>query len=69
MSVQLVQKNKTQSFKALDQTLSTQSRETGEKESMSYKCLEMDKAVPSLMGVSKARLFSPLIMWLQTPCL
>lgn len=54
-SVQLTQKNKTQSFKALDQTLHTQSRETGEKEAILYQCLDMNKAVPNLMGVSKAR--------------
>ena len=50
-----MQKNKTQSFKALDQTLHTQSRETGEKEAILYQCLDMNKAVPNLMGVSKAR--------------
>ena len=40
-------------FKALDQVLQTYHKETGQKEAISYKCIDIDRMVPQLMGVSK----------------
>jgi membrane-bound inhibitor of C-type lysozyme len=53
--LQLTQKKTTLQFKALDQTLQTINRETNQKESLTYRCADMDKLVPSLMGVSKVQ--------------
>ncbi|KAL4855078.1 DNA repair protein RAD50 [Chlorella vulgaris] len=53
-SFQLSQKKNTLQFKALDNVLQTMNRETGVKEALSYRCADIDKMVPQLMGVSKA---------------
>lgn len=53
--VQLTQKKTTLQFKALDQTLQTINRETNQKEALTYRCADMDRIVPSLMGVSKVQ--------------
>ena len=42
-------------FKTLDSTLQTVNRATGEKQSVTHRCADMDRMVPALMGVSKAR--------------
>ncbi len=42
-------------FKSLDATLQTTNRETGQKQAITYRCADIDKMVPSLMGVSKVR--------------
>ena len=47
-------------FKALDQVLQTFNKETHEKEAITYRCADMDRIVPSLMGVSKAIHRTPL---------
>ena len=46
-------------FKALDQTVQTFNPVTNEKEAINYRCADMDRLIPQLMGVSKAPL---------TPC-
>jgi DNA repair protein RAD50 len=51
--VQLTQKKTALQFKALDQTLQMMNRSTGEKVANNHRCQELDKIVPSLMGVSK----------------
>ncbi|KAL3148389.1 DNA repair protein rad50 [Trebouxia sp. C0009 RCD-2024] len=51
---QLTQKKTALQFKTLDQTLQTFNRETGQKQALSYRCADIDRIVPSLMGVSKA---------------
>ncbi len=53
--MQLTQKKTTLQFKALDQTLQTINRETNQKEALTYRCADMDRIVPSLMGVSKVQ--------------
>ncbi len=40
-------------FKALDQTVQTFNPVTNEKEAINYRCADMDRLVPQLMGVSK----------------
>ena len=40
-------------FKTLDQVLQTMNQETGAKEAISYRCTDIDRLVPQLMGVSK----------------
>ena len=52
-TLQLTQKKTNLQFKALDQTLQTINRDTNQKEALSYRCADMDRIVPSLMGVSK----------------
>ncbi|KAF0980018.1 hypothetical protein FDP41_001171 [Naegleria fowleri] len=52
-SFQVTQKKKTTQFKQLESVLSTKG-EDGETKSSSYKCTDMDKLIPELMGVSKA---------------
>ena len=51
--LQLTQKKTALQFKTLDQTLQTFNRETGQKQALSYRCADIDRIVPSLMGVSK----------------
>ncbi|KAK9817777.1 hypothetical protein WJX72_002045 [[Myrmecia] bisecta] len=51
---QLTQKKTALQFKALDQTLQTFNKDTGQKEALSYRCADIDRIVPTLMGVSKA---------------
>ncbi|KAG2487944.1 hypothetical protein HYH03_013523 [Edaphochlamys debaryana] len=41
-------------FKTLDAVLSATNRLTGKRESTTYRCADLDKMVPTLMGVSKA---------------
>ncbi|KAG1658953.1 hypothetical protein FOA52_010050 [Chlamydomonas sp. UWO 241] len=53
-SFQLTQKKATMTFKTLDSTVQTTNRDTGEKQAITYRCADIDKMVPSLMGVSKA---------------
>ncbi len=55
MVLQLTQKKSALQFKALDQTLQTINRDTNQKEALSYRCADMDRIVPSLMGVSKVQ--------------
>lgn len=56
VAMQLAQKKTGVQFKALDQTLQMHNRETGAKQALSYRCQDMDRIIPSLMGVSKVRL-------------
>lgn len=51
--LQLTQKKTALQFKTLDQTLQTFNKETGQKQALSYRCADIDRIVPSLMGVSK----------------
>ena len=51
--MQLTQKKAALQFKTLDQTLQTFNRDTGQKQALSYRCADIDRIVPSLMGVSK----------------
>uniref|UniRef100_A0A7S3VU85 DNA repair protein RAD50 n=1 Tax=Dunaliella tertiolecta TaxID=3047 RepID=A0A7S3VU85_DUNTE len=53
-SFQLIEKKTTRQFKTLDSTLQTVDPVTGVKQAVTYRCLDIDKMVPSLMGVSKA---------------
>lgn len=48
-------------FKALDQVLQTFNKDTGEKQAISYRCIDIDRLVPQIMGVSKARRHSCLL--------
>lgn len=41
-------------FKALDNVLQTKNRNTGDVEAVTYRCADIDRMVPSLMGVTKA---------------
>lgn len=52
--LQLTQKKQKMEYKALDQVLQTYEKETGEKKAITYRCGDMDRIVPGLMGVSKA---------------
>lgn len=52
-AAQLLQKKTTMQFKTLDSTLQTIDANTGRKEATTYRCADIDKMVPSLMGVSK----------------
>jgi hypothetical protein len=52
-SVQLSQKKSSLQFKAIDQVLQTFNKETNEKQAVSYRCADIDKMVPHIMGVSK----------------
>lgn len=51
--MEVTQKKSTATFKALDGTIRMTNPETGERVVMSHKCTELDKTIPSLMGVSK----------------
>ncbi|WVZ05499.1 hypothetical protein V8G54_018845 [Vigna mungo] len=53
-SFQLTQKASKMEYKAIESVIQTISPHTGEKVSHSYRCADMDKEVPALMGVSKA---------------
>lgn len=57
-SFSLTQKKTNMQFKAIDQTVQTYNRDTQEKEALSYKCVDMDRFVPTLMGASKVRCHS-----------
>ncbi|KXZ56897.1 hypothetical protein GPECTOR_1g809 [Gonium pectorale] len=54
-SFQLTQKKTALQFKSLDAVLSCRNRNTGLRESVTYRCADLDRMVPTLMGVSKAR--------------
>ncbi|KAH9318277.1 hypothetical protein KI387_020046, partial [Taxus chinensis] len=53
-SFQLTQKASKMEYKAIESVLQTINPHTGEKVCLSYRCADMDREVPSLMGVSKA---------------
>ncbi|KAH7415130.1 hypothetical protein KP509_14G029200 [Ceratopteris richardii] len=53
-SFQLTQKGAKLEYKAIESVLQTIDPVTGEKVSLSYRCADMDREVPALMGVSKA---------------
>ncbi|KAK9807149.1 hypothetical protein WJX73_000402 [Symbiochloris irregularis] len=50
---QLTQKKTALQFKAIDQTLQTHDQ-NGVKEALSYRCADIDRIIPGVMGVSKA---------------
>jgi DNA repair protein RAD50 len=52
-SFQLTQKNKKLEFKQLESAIQTKN-EKNEVVSHSYRCSDMDKLVPEMMGVSKS---------------
>eukprot|EP00850_Spirogloea_muscicola_P018610 SM000172S03083 [mRNA] locus=s172:238718:247159:+ [translate_table: standard] len=53
-SFQLTQKASKLEYKAIESVLQTINAQTGEKVCLSYRCADMDREVPTLMGVSKA---------------
>ncbi|XAR48806.1 hypothetical protein NMG60_11031756 [Bertholletia excelsa] len=53
-SFQLTQKNKKMEYKAIESVLQTINPHTSEKVCLSYRCADMDREIPALMGVSKA---------------
>lgn len=53
-SMELTKKKASLTFKALDGVLRTMDKKTGERVSVSQKCSELDKQIPSLLGVSRA---------------
>ncbi|XP_020690871.2 DNA repair protein RAD50 [Dendrobium catenatum] len=53
-SFQLTQKASKMEFKALESVLQTINPHTAEKVCLSYRCADMDREIPALMGVSKA---------------
>lgn len=52
--MQLTQKKASLQFKALDNTIRTMNKVTGQVEALAYRCADIDKMVPAMMGVSKA---------------
>jgi len=52
---QLTQKKTALQFKTLDSVLQTYNKDTGAKQAITYRCADMDRMVPSIMGVSKVR--------------
>lgn len=52
-SMEVTQKTTSASFKALDGTIRTVNRETGERVTLSHKCSELDSSIPTYLGVSK----------------
>ncbi|KAF9606048.1 hypothetical protein IFM89_022207 [Coptis chinensis] len=53
-SFQLTQKATKMEFKAIESVLQTINPHSGEKVCLSYRCADMDREIPALMGVSKA---------------
>ncbi|EYU31506.1 hypothetical protein ABFS82_07G071500 [Erythranthe guttata] len=53
-SFQLTQKATKMEYKAIESVLQTINPQTGEKVCLSYRCADMDREIPALMGVSKA---------------
>ncbi|MED6186718.1 DNA repair protein rad50 [Stylosanthes scabra] len=53
-SFQLTQKASKMEYKAIESVLQTINPHNGEKVCLSYRCADMDKEIPALMGVSKA---------------
>jgi len=52
-SMEVTQKKTSMSFKALDGIIRTTDADTGQRVSLSHKCTELDRQIPTLMGVSK----------------
>lgn len=52
--LQLTQTKSKMNFSTIDQVVQTFNRESGKKEALSYRCGDMQRLVPQLMGVSKA---------------
>lgn len=52
---QLTQKRVKAEYKTLDGTIQTIDRVTKQKSAVNYRCIDMDRTVPMLMGVSKVR--------------
>ncbi|KDD75398.1 hypothetical protein H632_c703p0, partial [Helicosporidium sp. ATCC 50920] len=62
-SFQLTQKRGgTSTFKALDNALQTLDGSSGQRETLSYRCGDMDRIVPGLLGVSSAVLTSVIFV-------
>lgn len=62
-SMEVTQKKTTLTFKALDGVLRTTNPETGERISMSHKCTELDRQIPTMIGVRLVVGFTlPLIL-------
>ncbi|KAL9232743.1 hypothetical protein vseg_007814 [Gypsophila vaccaria] len=53
-SFQLTQKASKMEYKAIESVLQTINPNSGEKVCLSYRCADMDREIPALMGVSKA---------------
>ncbi|XP_043719530.1 DNA repair protein RAD50 isoform X1 [Telopea speciosissima] len=53
-SFQLTQKASKMEYKAIESVLQTINPHTGEKVCLSYRCADMDREIPALMGISKA---------------
>ena len=53
-SMEVTQKKSTATFKQLDGALRTHDTSTGQRVTLSHKCSELDKQIPTLLGVSKA---------------
>ncbi|KAL7145285.1 hypothetical protein ABFS83_07G070900 [Erythranthe nasuta] len=53
-SFQLTQKATKMEYKAIESVLQTINPQTGETVCLSYRCADMDREIPALMGVSKA---------------
>ncbi|XP_057536727.1 DNA repair protein RAD50 [Amaranthus tricolor] len=53
-SFQLTQKASKMEYKAIESVLQTINPNNGEKVCLSYRCADMDRQIPALMGVSKA---------------
>ncbi|EPS72319.1 hypothetical protein M569_02430, partial [Genlisea aurea] len=53
-SFQLTQKASKMEYKAIESVLQTINPQTGEKVCLSYRCADLDREIPALMGVSKA---------------
>jgi DNA repair protein RAD50 len=53
-SMEVTQKKGSLAFKQLDGVLRMMDQDTGQRVSLSHKCSELDKQLPSLLGVSKA---------------
>ena len=52
--MEVTQKKSTATFKQLDGALRTHDTSTGQRVTLSHKCSELDKQIPTLLGVSKA---------------
>jgi len=52
-SMEVSRKKTTASFKALDGTILTVNRETGERVTLSHTCMDLDNSIPTYLGVSK----------------
>lgn len=61
-NLRLVQKASKMEYKALEGLIQTWNEKTDKPEALSHRCADMDKAVPALMGVSKAVLDSVIFV-------